>query len=520
MNTREDILSRIKPALSQAFGINEEEITPDARFGEDLGADSLDGVELLMAAENEFGINISDDDYQSTITVGDAVDMIQRCQQEAEVKEKKKREEAERKLKEMEPLRLAWQEMEEKNSEDYIRRTGLPYFTYDGTGSADDGSYDEYLEERDRAIADGTFHEWILAKAGWFVGKEARELNLDLASDVLSLVTALRLEERFQNRYDQYGRFSYGFRHVVTPDGDRKEGFLMRSVAQNMVFDILSEMVHPLCPETFSATRRDRNGICSCVGSLSVCNYCGTSNNTWAFDYTYRIGGCGRKHVHTIFVDAVAGTWKTNNEKYTFTPFGTQSTVAYGKINSLLRNLMLQTRRKAFLELISFRFGFSSKSITLPLVAKVSAVNNKCSKLLHKGESDFTTKDGRQYEAFDLLNPSIILTGWGLSLLIMKENMAISMRIDDEKCIFVPHDFVKNHYDDKTVFLRGTVFGDNPPKNDIIGISLCGKQSYRATEAFWDVRRKKGDVILDGGEKNRKCLNRLLEMMECVYAKS
>ena len=66
----------IKNALVEQFSVNEDEITPDTSLLEDLGADSLDLVELIMAMEQEFDIEIPDEDVEQLKTVGDAVNYI------------------------------------------------------------------------------------------------------------------------------------------------------------------------------------------------------------------------------------------------------------------------------------------------------------------------------------------------------------------------------------------------------------------------------------------------------------
>ena len=58
------------------LGVEEDEVTPEASFVEDLGADSLDTVELVMALEEEFGIEIPDEDAEKILTVGKALDYI------------------------------------------------------------------------------------------------------------------------------------------------------------------------------------------------------------------------------------------------------------------------------------------------------------------------------------------------------------------------------------------------------------------------------------------------------------
>jgi acyl carrier protein len=71
-----DNLTRIKEIIIDKLGVEENKITLEARFIEDLGADSLDTVELIMQFEEEFDIEISDDDAEKLTTVGNSIDYI------------------------------------------------------------------------------------------------------------------------------------------------------------------------------------------------------------------------------------------------------------------------------------------------------------------------------------------------------------------------------------------------------------------------------------------------------------
>ena len=71
-----DNLTKIKEIIIDKLGIEESKITLEARFIEDLGADSLDTVELIMQFEEEFDIEISDEDAEKLTTVGSSIDYI------------------------------------------------------------------------------------------------------------------------------------------------------------------------------------------------------------------------------------------------------------------------------------------------------------------------------------------------------------------------------------------------------------------------------------------------------------
>ena len=73
-----DVSSKVKKMVSDHLGVDEIKVTDEASFIDDLGADSLDTVELVMAFEEEFGSEISDGDAEKILTVGDAIKFIER----------------------------------------------------------------------------------------------------------------------------------------------------------------------------------------------------------------------------------------------------------------------------------------------------------------------------------------------------------------------------------------------------------------------------------------------------------
>lgn len=72
-----EIAKRVQAIIVDKLGVDESEVTPEASFANDLGADSLDTVELIMEFEKEFGISIPDDKAESITTVGEAIAYVE-----------------------------------------------------------------------------------------------------------------------------------------------------------------------------------------------------------------------------------------------------------------------------------------------------------------------------------------------------------------------------------------------------------------------------------------------------------
>jgi acyl carrier protein len=73
----DDVASKIRKIIADHLGVDEAKVTEEASFIDDLGADSLDTVELVMAFEEEFGSEISDSEAEKILTVGDAIKFIE-----------------------------------------------------------------------------------------------------------------------------------------------------------------------------------------------------------------------------------------------------------------------------------------------------------------------------------------------------------------------------------------------------------------------------------------------------------
>lgn len=80
MAAEKSIEQRVKDIIVEQLGVNVDQVTPDAKFIEDLGADSLDTVELIMALEEEFGIEVPDEEAEKLQSVGDVVKYIEENQ--------------------------------------------------------------------------------------------------------------------------------------------------------------------------------------------------------------------------------------------------------------------------------------------------------------------------------------------------------------------------------------------------------------------------------------------------------
>lgn len=74
-----NILDRVQGIVAQQLGVDKKEVTEKAKFAEDLGADSLDTVELVMAIEEEFAIEIPDEEAEQIATLGQAIEFIEKA---------------------------------------------------------------------------------------------------------------------------------------------------------------------------------------------------------------------------------------------------------------------------------------------------------------------------------------------------------------------------------------------------------------------------------------------------------
>jgi acyl carrier protein len=72
-----EIATRVTSIITDKLGVEESQVTPEASFTNDLGADSLDTVELIMELEKEFDLSIPDDEAEKIVTVGDAITFIE-----------------------------------------------------------------------------------------------------------------------------------------------------------------------------------------------------------------------------------------------------------------------------------------------------------------------------------------------------------------------------------------------------------------------------------------------------------
>ncbi len=72
-----EVAEKVIKVVAEQLGVREEEVKPESSFVNDLGADSLDTVELVMALEDEFGMEIPDEDAEKIVTVGDAIKYIE-----------------------------------------------------------------------------------------------------------------------------------------------------------------------------------------------------------------------------------------------------------------------------------------------------------------------------------------------------------------------------------------------------------------------------------------------------------
>ncbi len=75
-----DLFSKVKEIVAEELGVSEDQVVPEAKFIEDLGADSLDTAQMLMKFEEEFGVTIPEEDAIKLVSVGDAVKFLESTQ--------------------------------------------------------------------------------------------------------------------------------------------------------------------------------------------------------------------------------------------------------------------------------------------------------------------------------------------------------------------------------------------------------------------------------------------------------
>ncbi len=518
MYTREEILSHIYSTVAETLGVDKSELTPESRFADDLGADSLDTVELLMSAETAFGVNISDDDLAGIVTINDAVDVImnsgKRAAEKEEQRNRKMKEEQEELDRQLSQARPEWAALEERQAAEYISRTGLPYFTYDGIRSSDETAGNRYNCEKLAALDDGTYKEWVLSKAGWFIGKPLKELDEETVAEVLAFIQSIFSE--YNPHYDNGGlsRFGYGCHEVITPDGNRHSFAEMFHIAMFLRQDILSAFISPMLPKNLRMNMIDGKGdsvLCT-VSDAKVDFTEGVS-----IYLTYKVGGKGRPHTSEILIERTTGEWRTLNRRYVFDPVGTESTRAFGKINASLRKIFLSRKKRFLLERSAFVFGIFTKTISLPLAAKVYKASDICSGLVKSGIGLFVTKDGRQHDPWTVLNPTVYLSRDVISYIMERKGFAIALLVDGEDRIFVPREFAGYDKTKDHIVLKGSLYGAPRPKTEMFELSLCGKKCYRIVERFLDFSHVKGDIRLVVSEKNKGVLCALYEMVARVY---
>lgn len=76
--TKKEIVDKVRQIVSEQLGVDDAEVTPSASFTDDLGADSLDQVELVMALEEAFKMEVGDEDAEKMLTVQNAIDYIEK----------------------------------------------------------------------------------------------------------------------------------------------------------------------------------------------------------------------------------------------------------------------------------------------------------------------------------------------------------------------------------------------------------------------------------------------------------
>ena len=514
MDTKENILSRIIPGISEALGVDSTEIASSTTF-EDLGADSLDIIELIMAAETEFNIRIGDEAFEQVRTIEDAIQMIQQCQIEAAEKARKKQEELDKKLAEFGPVRLGWEMLEEQQSKEYISKTGLPYFIFDGSPSKLSESVEKFNAEEDDAITSGRHFEWLLEKVSWFMGRPIKELSIESISDIIAFYQSIDFEKPQDYIHDRFSRFGYGCHYVVLPNGEKREMKDMLSLGSQIIYRVLTSSIKSQCPETFQIIRTNKNGnailSCNVIDAMYCCG-------TWTISLRYNIEGKGRTFTTQVLIDPHIGGWTSKDDKTEYNAINSISAGHIRSISSFIHKVNILANEKFLLERVSFKFGIQAKSITPSLAHRGYMVNKKCVKFCDIGKP-YMTIDGRAYSHSDTLNDSVCIYHKILSQIIANEKLMFMMKVNGKSGSFLPNRFVAYYLEKNSIILQGCYLGDDLNHTETFEISLDGQKSYRARESFFAEVHIKGDIEFPDSHVNRKMLSYLTSLMEKVYGK-
>ena len=509
----DDIIQRIVPVIAEKLGVEQNEIQPDTAFAEDLGCDSLDAVELLMAAEDEFRIRLGDDVFGKIKTVGDAVGVIREAVKVRDMTEMERREAEARELARLEPLFAASEKEEFKIGLGYAKRTGLPYFTHDGRKAGE--NRDSLRLQMSEAIENGTADEKARGLASVALGMTVGDVTGDTASELCGRLFSSRCETNdFYFRWISDVRYKNGSHNAVFPDGTVVDSGLVRDAAEASLCQILTmALLKQFRKISFPVTYFSRNGD-GTTEEFSFCRVGFFDEDDPSFLLLgvskSRTGGKERDVVLKVRLESGRLSRVIVVKEQKASPAGKSAARLYRKLYLFLSGFWNGALRSFVNERLSYCFGITKAQMSLRTYAKLYRYNQMA---VNYTEESFALEDGRVRPSGCMLDDSYTCIS-NIQKLMLRKGYAMDVLYGLEKLVLQPNDLLLQSAD-QLVF-QGELF--NPKtyasRSAAFRWAVGSRELYEVNpETLYKLRRDEEPAVLIGNDRTGRSVKALLSFM-------